>query len=329
MRSLIGNSDASERRAERRHPSRGVVLQALLALFCSTGSAMTPAIAAVTVPPARAAFSDESVLTPDGVRIHYIQGGSPDGRPTVVFVPGWTWSGSVWEAQMASLAPTHRVVAMDPRSQGDSSKVADGNTPEQRAEDIAALLDQLGPDPVVLVGWSQGVQDVAAYVDNSGTSRLAGVVLVDASFAAGSTSVADDPAGTRQLLDRMAIYAAHPKAYLAGMMDASRAHPFTSVEKERLAGLSLKTPTSTGVAMLISDLLTTDRRAIASKIDKPALVFASETSAELGAIEKMTNAIRGARLHVVKGAGHALFLDQPTQFSDDLARFVDGLNVAQ
>lgn len=273
-------------------------------------------------PPLSSAF----VTAPDGARIHYLHGGTTNAQPAIVFIPGWTWSASIWETQMATLAPERRVVAMDPRSQGDSTKTTEGNTPEGRAKDIAALLQQLGDAPVVLVGWSQGVQDIAAYIEQSDTDRLAGIVLVDSALAAGSASIDIDRAGTRQLLDRMDIYVRYPTEYLAGMMDASRTHPFTADEKAQLVALARKTPTSTGLSMLVSDVLTRDRRGVVAKIDKPTLVIASATSSELAAQKQMAADIPDATLHVVEDAGHAVFLDQPKEFSTLLARFLDGLN---
>jgi len=275
--------------------------------------------------PVAAALSSSFVTTPDRVEIHYLHGGTAGALPAVVFIPGWTFSASIWERPMATLAPARRVVAIDPRSQGESSKTAEGNTPESRAGDVAAVLEEIGGGPVVLVGWSQGVQDVAAYVDRFGTSRLAGVVLVDAPFSSGSASVELDPAATRQLLDRMAIYASYPAEYLAGLMDAIREEPIPAPELDRLVALSLKTPTSTGISMLVADFLTRDRRAVASKLDKPALVLASAGSSDLDAQAQMVAAMPRARLVAVKNAGHALFLDQPAEFARELGEFLDEL----
>jgi predicted alpha/beta hydrolase family esterase len=52
------------------------------------------------------------------------------------------------------------------------------------------VVDQLHLSPVVLVGWSMAVTGIASYVDQFGTSNVAGFVLVDG--LAGSESTADD-----------------------------------------------------------------------------------------------------------------------------------------
>src|SRR5579862_9328930 len=68
------------------------------------------------------------VTLPDGVRIHYLEGGVRSG-PTLVFVPGWMMTAEIWEPQLARFSQTHHVVAIDPRGQGRSSKPPDGLYP--------------------------------------------------------------------------------------------------------------------------------------------------------------------------------------------------------
>src|SRR5262249_56000732 len=96
-----------------------------------------------------------------GVRIHYVEAGQRSAKSTLLFIPGWAMSSAVWRDQLAAFASTAHVVAIDPRSQGRSTITTQGNTPEQRAQDIRRVIQSLKLAKVVLVGWSQGVQDVA------------------------------------------------------------------------------------------------------------------------------------------------------------------------
>jgi pimeloyl-ACP methyl ester carboxylesterase len=86
----------------------------------------------------------------------------------------------------SSLQPRAGVIAIDPRSQGNLTKTDEGDTSEQRARDYRLLLTSLHLEPVILVGWSQGVQDVAAYVDQYGTTGVKAVVLVDSTISGGA-----------------------------------------------------------------------------------------------------------------------------------------------
>ena len=98
----------------------------------------------------------------DGVSLRVIEAGKPGDGPALVFIPGWSTGVDIWHRQIDTFAKTHRVIAFDPRSEGESTKTTSGNTPEIRAQDLHALLERLGVRRPVLIGWSQGVQDIAA-----------------------------------------------------------------------------------------------------------------------------------------------------------------------
>jgi len=91
--------------------------------------------------------------TVNGVRLHYVEGGS--GAP-LVLLPGWprTW----WEFHkvMPALAKTHRVIAVDLRGMGESGRPEGGYDKKTMAADIAALARHLGHDSVDVVGSDIG-----------------------------------------------------------------------------------------------------------------------------------------------------------------------------
>ncbi len=127
----------------------------------------------------------ERVVTlADQTQIHLLEAGHSTSAPALVFIPGWTMPAFLWNQQMKRFSNDRLVIAVDPRSQGDSSKTELGNTPEQRAKDLREILSIHIPD-AVLIGWSQGVQDVAAYIQQFGTNSLAGLVFVDSPVSAG------------------------------------------------------------------------------------------------------------------------------------------------
>jgi len=88
------------------------------------------------------------------------------------------------------LSDRYHVVAFDPRSQGRSTILDHSNSPDDRAADIASLIKTLHLRKPVIVGWSQGVQDVAAYALTFGTGEVGGIVLVDATVSAGAAGSA-------------------------------------------------------------------------------------------------------------------------------------------
>src|SRR5215469_9315486 len=159
------------------------------------------------------------------VSLRVIEAGKPDAQPVLVFVPGWSTGADIWRRQIEKFAKTNRVIALDPRSEGESTKTTSGNTPEIRAQDLHALFGQLGVRRPVLIGWSQGVQDVAAYVARYGTKDLGGIVLVDAAVSDGADGMAARPEETAAQFKMFAIYQGHQQEYLAGMMRAIISRP--------------------------------------------------------------------------------------------------------
>ena len=186
--------------------SASVSVTTLYILLCSFASAAlaAPHSAKDKNPRPKSGF----VTSWDGAKIHYIEAGrsktpvgnaevgnplppsvtitkgnisvtGPHQFPSILFVPGWTMPGWIWENQIAHFSADYRVVAMDPRAQGDSSKTCSGSYPASHARDIKAVIDQLHLAPVVVVGWSMAVTEIASYVDQFGTNGIAGLVLVD------------------------------------------------------------------------------------------------------------------------------------------------------
>jgi pimeloyl-ACP methyl ester carboxylesterase len=129
----------------------------------------------------------------DELRLHYLRfGGS--GRP-VVSLHGVTGSAWDWHHVAARLAPVARVAAMDLRGHGDSQWSASGSYDTgDHVGDVMALIDQLSPDPVDLMGYSWGAL-IALAVAARCPERVARLVIVDveASFESSESDVMSMP----------------------------------------------------------------------------------------------------------------------------------------
>ena len=269
-----------------------------------------------------AAPRDAFVHVSADVRIHVVVAGSATTMHPLVLIPGWRLTASIWKQQVATFSKKRQVIVVDPRSQGESTETAEGDTPEQRARDLDAVLKQLKVGPIVLVGWSQGVQDVAAYVAQFGTASLAGIVLVDSTVSHGAAEIPKSPGFAAQQLGLFALYADDPRSYTRGMMRAIITRPLPQPEFDALVADALKTPTAIGEAMLVADLFGVDRSPILAQFDRPTLVIASGASLELAAQKAMAATLPQGQFEVIEGAAHAVFVDQPEQFDRLLAGFL-------
>src|SRR5215471_11650921 len=268
------------------------------------------------------ALRGQKVDVGGNVSLRVIEAGKPDAEPVLIFIPGWSTGADIWRHQIETFAKTNRVIAFDPRSEGDSTKTTSGNTPEIRAQDLHELLERLRVKRPVLIGWSQGVQDVAAYVERYGTKDLAGIVLVDAAVSDGADGMAARPQETAAQFKMFAVYQAHQREYLDGMMRAIISKPQSDGTIERLVNTGMRTPPDIGVAMLIADMFGTNRTPALKKIDCPTLIIASAKSDELARQQAAADQIPHARFEKIEDAAHAVFLDQPDRFTELLTSFV-------
>ena len=285
-------------------------------------------ILAGTISPRTASASesqDRRVDVADGVSLRVVESGRRDAQPALVFIPGWSTGADIWRRQIETFAKTNRVIAFDPRSEGESTKTTSGNTPETRAQDLHALLERVGVRQPVLIGWSQGVQDVAAYVERYGTKELAGIVLVDAAVSDGSDGMAARPQETAAQFKMFAVYQAHQKEYLEGMMHAIISQPQGARAMDQLISTGMKTLPDVGVGMLVADMFGVNRTSALKKIECPTLIIASAKSDELSRQQAGANQIPRARFEKVEDAAHAVFVDQPERFDELLTGFVGKL----
>ena len=283
-------------------------------------------VAAVLLTPAAASAEkykvpgtkNDFVTTPDGVKIHYLEAGTGSA---ILFVPGWTMPAWIWEKQIAHFSKTHRVVAMDPRSQGESQQTTEGHYPAARARDIKAVVDELKLAPVVLVGWSMGVTEIASYVDQFGTADLAGLVLVDG--IAGSDY---DPVHTPGFLQFATSFQRDRQKATDGFVRFMYMNPAVKADEaylQRVIQASLGTPTNTGAALFLG-MITTDNRPALAKVDKPTLIVVAR-SPWLPFYEDLHKRVAGSEFALMDNVGHALFVDDPERFNLLLEKFLEPL----
>ncbi len=122
--------------------------------------------------------SDFVRIDPD-LELHFEEAGQ--GEQVILLVPGWTMSTRVFERQLDYFenSAEFRFVTFDPRAHGLSSKTADGHYYEQHGRDLQAFIDNLGLDRIVLGGWSFGCLAALSRINQFGSERLRGFIMLD------------------------------------------------------------------------------------------------------------------------------------------------------
>jgi len=101
--------------------------------------------------------------TVNGVRLHYVAGGS--GQP-LICLPGWPQTWYSFHPVAPTLAQHYRVIIVDIRGMGSSEKPASGYDKKTMAQDIYALMQHLGLAKVSLLGHDIGGMVAASFALN-------------------------------------------------------------------------------------------------------------------------------------------------------------------
>ncbi|MEV0677756.1 alpha/beta hydrolase [Actinosynnema sp. NPDC050436] len=332
-------------RPSRRFPrtARKTAALALVALLaaCSTPAADdVPAHAAATRadPTFQRTFRHEFADV-DGVRMHYVTGGS--GTP-VVLIHGWpqTWYG--WWPIMPALAEEHTVYAVDLPGLGDSTGTPSGYDKATLARYVHALVaDRLGVRDARVVGHDFGAAVAFQYAAQhpADTARLGYLDLplpgpsVD---AATYRSLSWHIAFHTQRRVPEAVVADDVREYLAlfypqvsfggtafgGTSDRS---PFSDAEIDEYARTYGRPEALSGGFELYRALDQDVRDAVAAAPTAvPTLLLSAQGQLDpirATAAPRMTNIVRAVD---VPNAGHWLVEENPAFVTDELLAFLDG-----
>lgn len=122
-------------------------------------------------------FSIESkVKSKDGVEIVFSKYG--DGEPAIVLVHGWSCDQSYWKNQVEELAQNYTVVTIDLAGHGLSGLERKNYTMDLFGEDVAAVVNSLKLNKVILAGHSMG-GSVVIYAANKLKDKTIGIIGVD------------------------------------------------------------------------------------------------------------------------------------------------------
>lgn len=262
-----------------------------------------------------------SLVTSDGVRLHVIEAGQgKPGQPVIAFVPGWSLPASIWAKQIAALSATHKVVALDPRGQGESEIPARGYTTERRAEDLHDLVSRYRP--VVLVTWSLGSLEALQYVHKRGESNLRALVIVDSTVGeiSAAVPVPPKPPPSPQLSFQDELRLDRPKATEAFLRAIFR----TPQPQEVIAALreaALRMPLEASLSLFPGNRIPRERwRRTVNDIRKPLLYAVTPQFA--GQARRLKAKRPATRVELFENAGHALFVDEPERFNAVLIDFL-------
>lgn len=256
---------------------------------------------------------DARTASADGVEVAYAHTGS--GRVSVLFIHGGLANRTFWEPQLAALAGTFRLAALDLAGHGESGRNRERWTIGAFAGDACAVADALDLRNVVLVGNSLGGPVALEAAARLGR-RAIGVLGVDTLHQAGQVFPPEEAqaraaafrADFQKACTEMCRALFHPGEYLDLQAWALRIMLTMDPEivarlMEGLAGYGLGTAfqgAGVPIRAINGDLWPTDIEAN------------RRLSPDFDAV-------------ILKGAGHYPMLERPAEFNRILTDMVQGL----
>lgn len=245
--------------------------------------------------------------------------------PMVLMLHGIGGGHLAFAPQLETLASNGwRAVAWDMPGYGHSAPLQPYSF-KGLAQQCALLIEALSADaPVVLLGHSMGGM-VAQELVARRPELVRALVLSGTSAAFGR---ADGDWQRRFIAERTApLDAGQTMAQLAAQLVPAMAGPQAAPEGLQLAIHCMSQVPAPTYRAALQALMGFDRRAALAEIAVPTLLIAGEHdhNAAPAVMEKMAQAIRGARYHLLAGAGHLMNLEQAPAFDAALLSFLADL----
>lgn len=134
---------------------------------------------------ARPSLENKIIKRADGTELYVEIHGRREG-PMLLFTHGWSLDSTVWKLVLDNLAKRFRIVVWDLPGLGRSKGPQNGDFRlEKMADDLAAVVHQLGKEPVILVGHSIGgmiIQTFCRLYPKQLGTRVAGLVLLHTTY---------------------------------------------------------------------------------------------------------------------------------------------------
>ncbi len=255
----------------------------------------------------------ESVPAPDGVPISYEVHGA--GSPTLVFIHGWSCDRSYWEEQLAPFADEYQVVAVDLAGHGESGLGREEWTIDSFGGDVAAVVEELDLERVVLIGHSMG-GDVTVAAAHRLPGRVEGLVWIDTY----------KQLGTSRTPEQVQAFVAPFREDFGGTVRTMVRGMFPPGAQEslvqRVAEDMSAAPPDVALGALTSSMSHDREIPVAlQELDLPVVAInPEEPPTDVESMER-----HGIEVVPMPGVGHFLMMEDPERFNRLLSKVLDDL----
>jgi pimeloyl-ACP methyl ester carboxylesterase len=267
------------------------------------------------------ATADENFVEVDGAQVYYqIQG---EGEP-MLLIHGYPLSGELFRDNVGPLSEQYQVITVDLRGFGMSVAPSQEASIEIYAQDVLAVMDELGLEQAVVGGMSMGGIVIFEMVRQA-PERLSGIILIDtvhlpagvaeAAMWRGEAEQAQQE-GVGSLVDFLL------PDMLSGdarMNQPELAEHLTSIVQQA----SLEGAVGGGNALADRP----DSSETLAQITVPTLIIVGQedTLTPFEIHQEMNEGIAGSQLVILPGAGHAAIIEAADEANQAILEWAQGL----
>lgn len=291
----------------RYHQAMRTLFALLIGLLLSPLSAPAAAGGAIDLDAFDAGM--KSARLPNGVTIAYTERGPRDGVP-VVLIHGFTNNARNWAPLLPYLDPGFRLIIVDARGHGRSSRPECCYTRLDMAYDVKLLLDRLKISSAHIVGHSMGSIITQVFAE-TWPARTRRVVLIGST--GGSRSSCGNPqpplGGMRETLLKMQDPIDPNSPFMDGWYGSSKAPDPEVTRRQRRDAAAI--PVRVWLAVIDQGATGMDLQSGLPRLTAPALLIWGDKDALMTEPARcaLREALPAAKVHVFPGYGHNPFWD--------------------
>lgn len=261
----------------------------------------------------------------NGISIGYDEYGS--GMP-LVLVHGHPFNRSMWNKQVEAFSANYRVIVPDLRGYGETTVVPGKTTMEEMARDLAALLDALAIDRVILGGLSMGGQIVFEFYHQF-PERVSALLLADTQPQAETEQGRITRYATAQRIIDQGMHILAEELLPKLLSPKTFAEHSDVVDKVRQ--MIVRTKPEGAAAALRGRAERRDYTPLLQKIAVPTLIVvgSEDEYTPVSDAELMHRGIAGSQLAVFTGIGHIPNMECPDEFNATLRQFLLSITSSQ
>lgn len=244
-----------------------------------------------------------------------------EGLP-LLFIHGFPLSRRMWTPQLQDLSSDYRVLALDLRGFGGSSKPKSSYSVEVFAEDVASFIEEVVRSSVVLIGHSMGGY-IAFQLLRRNPSLVLSMVLVN-------TKAETDPDEKALITEMSNIIRRNGKEKFFRWLAQRLLAPEKSSKPkllEQVVELMENADEETLTSVLKALAERPNYAGLLKKVRTPTLIIAGDHD-QLIPVESALNMARkipGSAVALIKGAGHLPNIEKPEEFNNVIRRFLGSL----